>query len=394
MTVGYDDAFGTGRGAVSPSTLAVDRLGLVSLSTTTPVAGELVTATLTDGDGGVLNAGWQWESSPDQDPPEWVAISGAESATYTPSASLAGKLLRAIVAYDDATGRGRTASSDGTAALDQRGTITLSSDAPVVGDEIRATLKDLDGGVTNKVWQWEGSPDEEERTWSVITGAGSDAYTATVTDAGRVVRAMVSYDDAVGMGREAASVVTAAVDQKGAVTLSPQQPVVGEAVTATLTDADGDITSQAWQWERSPGTGEPEWSAISGAESPSYMPIAPDDAGKLLRVTVAYSDGTGSGKGRHQCTDGAGRPAWCGDAEHERTGCGHRGNGDASGCGRRRDRGGLAVAEIGGYRDARHGVTSLMQMRRAYTPVAADEGKLLRIMVSYDDEVSAARGVR
>ena len=74
------------------------------------------------------------------------------------------------------------------------------------------------------------------------------AYTATVTDAGRVVRAMVSYDDAVGMGREAASVVTAAVDQKGAVTLSPQQPVVGEAVTGTLTDADGDITSQAWQW--------------------------------------------------------------------------------------------------------------------------------------------------
>ena len=61
VTVGYDDAFGTGRGAVSPSTLAVDRLGLVSLSTTTPVAGELVTATLTDGDGGVLNAGWQWE---------------------------------------------------------------------------------------------------------------------------------------------------------------------------------------------------------------------------------------------------------------------------------------------------------------------------------------------
>ena len=296
VTVGYDDAFGTGRGAVSPSTLAVDRLGVITLTTSMPVVGEALTATLTDGDGGSLNPVWQWESSPDQDPPVWMAISGAESATYTPSASLAGKLLRAIVAYDDATGRGRTASSDGTAALDQRGTITLSSDAPVVGDEIRATLKDLDGGVTNKVWQWEGSPDEEERTWSVITGAGSDAYTATVTDAGRVVRAMVSYDDAVGMGREAASVVTAAVDQKGAVTLSPQQPVVGEAVTGTLTDADGDITSQAWQWERSPGTGELEWSAISGAESPSYMPIAPDDAGKLLRVTVAYSDGTGSGR--------------------------------------------------------------------------------------------------
>ena len=390
VTVGYDDAFGTGRGAVSPSTLAVDRLGLVSLSTITPVAGELVTATLTDGDGGVLNPVWQWEGSPDEDPPVWMAISGAESATYTPSASLAGKLLRAIVAYDDATGRGRTASSDGTAALDQRGTITLSSDAPVVGDEIRATLKDLDGGVTNKVWQWEGSPDEEERTWSVITGAGSDAYTATVTDAGRVVRAMVSYDDAVGMGREAASVVTAAVDQKGAVTLSPQQPVVGEAVTATLTDADGDITSQAWQWERSPGTGELEWSAISGAESPSYMPIAPDDAGKLLRVTVAYSDGTGSGRGATS-------------APTERVD----------------QRGGLTlstgVPDVGitvtaTLADADTGVTDVVwQWQRSagtgtpvwgdisdadaasYTPVVDDEEMALRATVSYDDEVGTGR---
>ena len=105
VTVGYDDAFGTGRGAVSPSTLAVDRLGVITLTTSMPVVGEALTATLMDGDGEVLNAVWKWESSPDEDPPEWVAISGAESATYTPSASLAGKLLRAIVAYDDATGR-------------------------------------------------------------------------------------------------------------------------------------------------------------------------------------------------------------------------------------------------------------------------------------------------
>ena len=64
----------------------------------------------------------------------------------------------------------------------------------------------------------------------------------------RVLRAMVSYDDAVGMGRMATSDVTAAVDQRGAVTVSPATPIVGEQVTATLTDADGDVTSQAWQW--------------------------------------------------------------------------------------------------------------------------------------------------
>ena len=60
---------------------------------------------------------------------------------------------------------------------------------------------------------------------------------------------------------------------------------MGEAVTAMLTDADGDITSQAWKWERWPGVGVPAWSSISGADSASYMPIAPDDAGKLIPVT-------------------------------------------------------------------------------------------------------------
>ena len=177
---------------------------------------------------------------------------GAESATYTPSASLARKLLRSVVTYDDATESGRMVSSDSTEALDKRGTITLSSDAPVVGDEITATLKDLDGGVANEAWQWESSPDEEEQTWSVIIGADSATYTVVVADAGRVLRAMVSYDDAAGTGRSATSAATAAVDQKGAVTLSPQEPVVGETVTATLEDSDGSVSVQAWEWESCP----------------------------------------------------------------------------------------------------------------------------------------------
>ena len=175
VTVGYDDAFGTGRGAVSPSTLAVDRLGVITLTTSMPVVGEALTATLTDGDGGVLNAGWHWRSSLDEDPPEWTTISGAENAMYTPSAALAGKLLRAVVAYDDATGMEREAASDATAPLDQRGMISLSSDAPVVGDRIRATLEDLDGGVTNEVWQWESSPFSCFKTFHEVSNRSSSA---------------------------------------------------------------------------------------------------------------------------------------------------------------------------------------------------------------------------
>ena len=390
VAVGYDDAFGTARSAVSPSTLAVDRLGVITLTTSMPVVGEALTATLTDGDGEVLNAVWKWESSPDEDPPEWVAISGAESATYTPSASLAGELLRAVVTYDDVTGRGRTASSDGTAALDQRGTITLSSDAPVVGDEIRATLEDLDDDTTNEGWQWESSQDGGERTWSVIAGAQSDVYTPVSDDAGRVLRAMVSYDDAVGAGRSAVSEATAVVDQKGAVTLSPQQPVVGEAVTATLTDADGDVTSQAWQWERSPGIGIPEWSVISVTQSSTYIPVVPDDKGKVLRVVVTYTDGTGSGRGATSAPTN----------RVDQRGAVTLSTGVPD----------VGIAVTATLADADGGVTGVVWQwqssvstgtplwsdisdadEAAYTPVGADEGMALRAAVSYDDAIGSAR---
>ena len=37
-------------------------------------------------------------------------------------------------------------------------------------------------------------------------------------------------------------------DEDGMLSLSPPQPVVGSAVTATLTDEDGGITGQNWRW--------------------------------------------------------------------------------------------------------------------------------------------------
>ena len=246
--------------------------------------------------GAFLNKAWQWESSPDQAPPTWTAISGATSASYTPTTTDVGKLLRASVTYDDATGIGKTAVSAPTAAADQKGTVSLSTNQPVVGEALTATLTDADGGITNQVWVWESSPDEDPLDWSVISGVDSATYTPAASDARRLLRVDVTYDDAVGAGRSAISEATDAVDQRGAVTLFPATPVVGEVVTAVLADADGGVTNEVWEWERSPGTGDPAWGVISGATSSSYIPTASDDSGKRLRVTVGYTDGAGSGR--------------------------------------------------------------------------------------------------
>ena len=90
----------------------------------------------------------------------------------------------------------------------------------------------------------------------------------------------------------------ALAQEEGTVALSPAQPVVGAALTATLTDPDGTISATTWQrasssdWDASTGTGT--WSDISRAISASYTPVTGGE-GKYLRATVSYTDGQGAG---------------------------------------------------------------------------------------------------
>ena len=84
------------------------------------------------------------------------------------------------------------------------------------------------------------------------------------------------------------------VDEPGAVKLSSEAPVVGTALTANLTDDDGETTEMTWQWASSDAM-DGTFTPIEGATSSIYTPVA-DDVGKHLRATASYTDGEGSGK--------------------------------------------------------------------------------------------------
>ena len=116
----------------------------------------------------------------------------------------------------------------------------------------------------------------------------SSSYTPTETDdSGRILRVVVTYDDGTGTGRTATSGATKRVDREAVVTVSPSPPVAGEPVTATLMDADGMVTNEAWKWERSPRTGTPAWVVISGATATGYTPTALEDGGKIWSTSSA-----------------------------------------------------------------------------------------------------------
>ena len=87
----------------------VDEAGALSLSSTRPALGSVLTAVLTDPDG--ITAGtavWQWERSTGRN--LWAVIDGAAAASYTPVAADTNTFLRVTATYADEHGTGKTVS--------------------------------------------------------------------------------------------------------------------------------------------------------------------------------------------------------------------------------------------------------------------------------------------
>ena len=97
-------------------------------------------------------------------------------------------------------------------------------------------------------------------------------------------------------------------DFPGSVSLSPDQPRVRAPVTASLTDGDGGVGNESWQWSRANSkTGT--FSDIAGAASAAYTPVW-DDLGKFLKATVSYEDADGPGKSASAVTGKAVLGRW------------------------------------------------------------------------------------
>ena len=99
---------------VTISVTNVEEPGSVSLSSAEPEVGVELTAALTDPDGGVTGASWQWQRSADG--ATWTDIVGATAPTYTPTGADAGMWLRANVTYSDRAGSGITLEGTAVAA--------------------------------------------------------------------------------------------------------------------------------------------------------------------------------------------------------------------------------------------------------------------------------------
>ena len=141
-------------------------------------------------------------------------------------------------------------------------------------------------------------------TYTPISGATAASYTPVSGDVGNYLKATASYTDSTGSdSAEQVSDNAVVADTAGTVALSATQPEMGIPLTATLTDADGEITGTTWQWSSSDIAGG-TFTDISGATAATYRP-AEADLEKYLQATATYTDSLGSGKSASETTTSA-----------------------------------------------------------------------------------------
>ena len=275
-----------------------DEAGTVGLSTVQPQVGTELTATLTDPDGDVSGVTWQWARGDGNDP--WSNIS--TGAAYEPVAADVDKFLRATATYTDPQGASKSAygisinpvqaAPSGTNVAPAFSAETASRSVPenalpgsnigtpvtaVDTDTLTYTLGGADAGSFSIV-----DTSGQLQTITELDYETDNSYDVTVT-------ATDPSDDADSI---AVTITVINLDEAGTVTLAPDPPQVGTALTATLEDPDGNVSSVTWQWARG-ATATGTFTNISTVTS--YTPVAAD-VGKYLQAAASYTDAEDSGK--------------------------------------------------------------------------------------------------
>ena len=307
---------------VTISVTNVEEPGSVALSSDSPEVNGEMTAELSDPDGSITNLTWQWQTAASAEAVTWSDISGATSDSYTPVVGDTGKYLRVKASYDDGEGTGKEAlgtSADAAVRIDN---------APPTFDEGSSTTRSInENSVAGKrvgAVVAATDPNGDTLTYSLASGADADKFSIDSasgrlevasgavldfeTDPALDIDLQVSDGKAADHSQDDAVDATITltinlinVDEPGSVSLSSNEPEVGTAVTATLTDPDV-VNSSDWHWEKSQD-GVTGWTTIPGASTEAYMPGS-SDAGMYLRAMAEYTDGEGSGKSAEGMTAG------------------------------------------------------------------------------------------
>ena len=368
--------------AARPNSLAT---GAPTISGTVQV-GEALTADtsgIADEDG-LTNASlaYQWQA-------DGGDISGATGSTYTLAVDDESKVISVKVSFSDDAGNAETLTSAVTDAVDAKpntpatGEPTINGTAQV-GETLTADVSAIadDDGLDNVSFSYQWLADGAD-----ISGAANENYTLTHSDEDKAISVTVSFTDDAGNEGTLTSAATGAVAAKanspatGAPAIAGTAQV-GETLTADtsgIADDDGlDKASLSYQWLA-------DGADLPGATGSTYS-LADADIGKAISVKVSFTDDRG-----HQETLTSAQTAAVAAANTPATGApaisgtpqvGKTLTADTLGIA---DEDGLSNAAFV-YQWLADDVEIASATSSAYTLAAADEGRTIRVTVSFTED--------
>ena len=300
----------------------IEEAGTIEVDNLNPAVGDLITFVLTDPDGGIdlsPGGGFSWDMQGRSPGEGWGTIPASTprstTTSYRADEDHTGFEIRAVAYYGDRKGPDKSAESMKTAAVAADPIINAPPRFQTGGTQ---RIPEVGAGVDVGERLTASDRDNDPLTWGISGGPGAvyleiDAssgqlrtlqaldFETTVLPRPFVVQVTLRDGrDAEGNTDRAVDVTTSIevqlidVEELGVVTLSADEPEVGDTVQATLEDGDGSISGQSWQWARS-GDGRTGWINISGATFSRYTTVQ-TDAGSFLRARVTYADNRGGGK--------------------------------------------------------------------------------------------------
>ena len=335
-------------------------------------------------------------------------ISGATASTYTLVTADLGTTIKVKVSFTDDASNPETLTSTATVDVTPAPN-TIATGAPTitgtatVGQTLTAgttAIMDADG-LTTPTYTYQWIRVATDNTETNITSATASTYTLVTADQGKTIKVKVSFTDDASNAETLTSAATAAVSAAantpatGAPTITGMAQV-GQTLTAGTTgimDADGlTSVSYTYQWIRV-ATNNTE-APISGATASTYMLVAAD-LGTTIKVRVSFTDDASNTETLTSAATAAVSAAANTPATGAPTITGRPQVGQTLPAGTRAimDADGLTSVSYtyqwirvdGGTETNISGATA-----RTYTLVAADQGTMIKVRVSFTDDASNA----
>ena len=331
---------------------------------------------------------------------QWLAgdvdINGATGGSYTLVADDEGKAIKVRVSFTDDDDNGETLTSVATVAVSAAanspatGAPTITG-TPQVGETLTAGTSDIEDtdGLTNVSFSYQWLTDDAD-----IAGATGGSYTLVADDEGKTIKVRVSFTDDRNHQETLTSEATAAV----AVAAKPNSPATGQptisgtaqvgqtltASTSGIADADGlTNVSFSYQWIANDGSTDTD---ISNATGDTYT-LVDDDEGKTIKVRVSFTDDenhqeTGTSAATAAVEPRPNSPATGAPTISGTVQVGQTLTADTSGIA---DADGLTNVSFS-YQWIGNDVEITGATGSTYTLVAADEGKTIKVRVSFTDD--------